>query len=103
LSKATSRDNGYSPLITRKAKINRLKTWPAPRKGIRYFPNPLALCPGNSSIISHELGHALGLEHSTALDELMSESLATGQRRLPTESFNDDLLDLLAEDILQSP
>ncbi|HRX80993.1 MAG TPA: matrixin family metalloprotease, partial [Pirellulaceae bacterium] len=51
------------------------------------------------TVVMHELGHTLGLGHSDAVDELMSETLSTGQRRSPAEDFSDELLDLLADDV----
>ena len=36
------------------------------------------------SVLLHEYGHALGLEHSAQLGDFMNTSLQTGQRRLPS-------------------
>jgi hypothetical protein len=38
------------------------------------------------SVVSHELGHVLGLEDSPDLKDVMGETLAPGVRRLPTAS-----------------
>jgi hypothetical protein len=47
------------------------------------------------SVVSHELGHVLGLEDSPDLADVMGETLAAGVRRLPTASD-------LAPDVVQA-
>ena len=41
------------------------------------------------TVLAHELGHLLGIEHDTAPGHLMSETLAPGNRLLPIGSSND--------------
>ncbi len=35
------------------------------------------------TLVMHELGHELGLDHAVSVNSLMSESLSTGTRRTP--------------------
>jgi hypothetical protein len=48
------------------------------------------------TVLAHEVGHTLGLDHA-GTDQLMSETLEPGIRRLPVESAS---LELLGEDVL---
>src|SRR5262249_61032045 len=36
------------------------------------------------TVVTHELGHVLGLDHDEAVDDVMAESLVPGVRRVPT-------------------
>jgi len=54
------------------------------------------------TVIAHEIGHVLGLDHVDG-DHLMADTLRPGERRLPaaeiSTEISDDLLDDLAEDV----
>jgi hypothetical protein len=50
------------------------------------------------TVIAHEIGHVLGLNHADG-DQLMNEMLQPGQRRLPTTAISEELLNDLAEDV----